>query len=77
MFCVMTSRERKHILENALNKTPNNAYEHQRKRKALNWLNTSNYIEKKMSWIWKKEIALTTTHKSLVHITNVGYNTDV
>jgi len=47
VFCVMTSRERKHILENAFKKTTNNAYEHQRKRKALNWLNTSNYIKKK------------------------------
>lgn len=32
--------------------------------------------QEKVSWIWKKEIALTTTHKSLVHITNAGYNTD-
>jgi hypothetical protein len=47
VFCVMTSRERKYILENVLKKTPNNAYEQQRKRKALNWLNTSNFIEKK------------------------------
>ena len=61
IFCAMTSRERKHVLENAFKKTPKNAYEHRRKGKHwIGWIRVTSSKKSELNWKERNHIGYNT-----------------